>query len=55
MKIEKKKTTNVSDAVEVALPRNVTNLAKLLALYVYINGLYCMIFNLRELKVIWYK
>ena len=33
MKIEKK-TTNVSDAVEVALPRNVTNLAKLLALYV---------------------
>ena len=46
MKI-KKKTTNVSDAVEVALPRNVTNLAKLLALYVYINGLYCMIFNLR--------
>ena len=37
MKIEKKKPhTNVSDAVEVALPRNVTNLdlAKLLALYV---------------------
>ena len=33
MKIEKK-NTNVSDAVEVALPRNVTNLAKLLALYV---------------------
>ena len=49
MKIEKKKNTNVSDAVEVALPRNVTNLAKLLALYVY------MIFNLRELKVIRYK
>ena len=34
MKIEKKKNTNVSDAVEVVLPRNATNLGKLLALYV---------------------